>query len=157
MTGIHRIAVGSVFAALLIPLASSPARADRDDRWEDWREAQEDRNEKTEQRWEHQREAREDWREDQRERWEDWQEEQEDRAEDYARARRRAERHDDGRYYAPLPPPRGYGEELVPVPAPVYRSYRPYYGRYYGTRRFGFFDEGHGGTVHVGPVWVHWD
>jgi hypothetical protein len=159
MTGIHHIAVGSVFAAmLLIPVAASPAFADDDDRWEDWREAQEERREDMEERWEDEREAREEWREEQRERWEDQQEELEDRAEDYARARHHVERHYDGLYNAPYPPPYGYLEyrERGPV-HPYYRPYQPYYGRYYGTRRFGFFDRGHGGTVHAGPVWVHWD
>ena len=154
MTQIHRFTVGSLgslfVALLLVPMAGAPpARADRDDRWEDWREAQEDRREDA-------REAREDWREDQRDRWEDWREEQEDRAENYAKARRRAERHYGGQRYEPLPPPAPYRQYRERVP--VYRSYTPYSPRYryYGTRRFGYYDYGHGGTVRVGPVVVHW-
>jgi hypothetical protein len=144
--------VVATIALATMPFA--PARADDDD-WEDYQEALEDEREEAE------------------ERWEEWQEDREEALEDL---RERGVVYRPGSlYFAPrrgyqeLPPPvryyRRYGGPVYPDqhwgPPPVVRYEQPWprYDRHQGTVHAGpvVVHYGRSGSVHIGPLHVFWD
>lgn len=96
-------------AAILLALASAPARAG-----DDWREEMRERQERQRERWREWREDYEDRLEDQREAYEDRLEDQRERAEKYWRRQRRWSR---------AYPRYGHGPAFVPSHAPYHSGH----------------------------------